>query len=303
MICSEFHKPIVHSFTIFSFRGRALQFVTSFTIVSSGFSRRFLYNAFMHANAALQPIAPDAYPLLHPLIPDEPWAVPARAVVLAGLPGVYVDDTCAPSVVAIETATPEGQSVFLFGAANHPALVAYVRALTGPTTLQADAALADHIPIWRPDASVRQSASFTFPLSDADVAFAILPPGGVRRLRAADARHLTTFPPWLWAGYGSPEAMLRQGIAYARYLRAELVAIACIAGTTERYDAIAAFTIERTRCNGFARECAHRLIGAIRSERGTSPVLTASAENDAAIALARSLGLIARHDQTVYDLR
>jgi len=257
----------------------------------------------MHASAALHPIAPDAYPLLHPLISDEPWAVPARAVVLAGLPGVRVDDARAPSVVAIETAIPEGQSVFLFGAADHPALAASVRALTGPTTLQTNAALADHIPIWRPDASVRQSVSFTFPLSDTDAAFAILPPGGVRRLRAADARHLTAFPAWLWAGYGSPEAMLRHGIAYARYLRAELVTIACIASTTERYDAIAAYTIARTRRNGFARECTHRLLGAIQSERGKFPLLTASAENDAAIALARSLALTARHDQTVYDLR
>jgi len=257
----------------------------------------------MHANAALHPIAPDAYPLLHPLIPDEPWAIPARTVVLAGLPGVSVDDARTPSVVAIETATSEGQSVFLFGAADHPALATSLRALTGPITLQTDAALADHIPIWRPDAVSRQTASFTFPLANADTTFAILPPGGVRRLRAADARHLMAFPAWLWAGYSSPEAMLRQGIAYARYLRAELVAVACIAGTTERYDAIAAFTIERTRRNGFARECAHRLIGAIRSERGKSPVLPASAENDAAVALAHSLGLTARHNQTVYDLR
>ncbi len=269
----------------------------------SGFSCYFLYNVSMHANTVLQPIAPGAYPLLYPLIPDEPWAVLARAVVLAGLPGVRVDDLRAPSVVAIETASLEGPSVFLFGTANHPALAASVRALTGPITLQVDAALADHIPLWRPDASVRQSASFMFPLSNADAAFAILPPGGVRRLRAADARHLTPFPAWLWAGYGSPEAMLRHGITYARYLRAELVSIACIAGTTERYDGIASYTIERTRRNGFARECVHRLIGATRSERGTSPVLTASAENDAAIALARSLALTTRHDQTVYDLR
>jgi hypothetical protein len=207
-----------------------------------------------------------------------------------------------PTAVAIETATPEGRAVFLFGAADNPALVASVRACTGPLTLQADRSIADHIPAWRPDASARQSATFTPPTSGAEVAFAMLPPGGVRRLRVADARHLTTFPAWLWAGYGSPEAMLRRGVAYARYLRAELVAIACTAGETERYDAIAAFTIERTRRNGFARECTHRLIGAIQSERGKLPVLTTSAANEAAIALARSLGLIARHDHTVYNL-
>ncbi len=257
----------------------------------------------MHANATLQPIAPDAYDRLLPLVPDEPWAVPARAVVLAGLPGVRMDDARAPSVVAIETAIPEGHSLFLFGVADHPALASYVRTLTGPAILQADAAIANQIPGWRTDAVSRQSATFTFPLSNAEAAFTMLPPGGVRRLRAADARHLAPFPAWLWAGYGSPEAMLRQGIAYARYLRAELVSIACITGTTERYAAIAAYTIERTRRNGFARECTHRLIGAIQSERNTSPVLTASADSDAAVALARSVGLTARDDQTVYDLR
>lgn len=256
----------------------------------------------MHTNASLQPIAPDAYGPLLPLIPDEPWAVPARAVVLAGLPGVHVDDVGTPSAVAIETATAEGRAVFLFGTANDPALVGYIRACTGPLTLRAEMPIAGHTPDWRPDASARQSATFTFPFSGVDAAFAMLPPGGVRRLRVADARHLAAFPAWLWAGYGSPEAMLRRGVAYARYLRAELVAIACTAGETERYDAVAAFTIERTRRNGFARECTHRLIGAIQSERGKRPVLTTSAAHEAAIALARSLGLTARHDQTVYDL-
>lgn len=256
----------------------------------------------MQSNAPLQPVPLNAYDRLLPLIPDEPWAIPARAVVLAQLPGVSVDDTGAPTVIAIEAPTPEGRTIFLFGAADNPALAAFVRALTGPLTLHADAPIAEYIPHWCSDAIARQSATFTFPTPDTDAAFAILPPGGVRRLRAADARHLAAFPPWLWAGYASPDAMLRHGIAYARYLRAELVAIACTAGATERYGAIAAYTIERTRRNGFARECAYRLSGAIRNERGKLPVLTTSAENDAAIALAHALGLTARHDQTVYSL-
>ncbi len=256
----------------------------------------------MQTNMLLQPIAPALYPSLLSLIPDEPWAIPARAILRAGLPNVLGDDARTPSVVAIETATAEGREIFLFGAADTPALAAHVRTLTGPLTLRADAPIADQIPTWRPDTSSHQSATFMFPASGADAAFAMLPPGGVRRLRAADARHLANFPPWLWAGYGAPDAMLRHGIAYARYLRAELVAIACTAATTERYDAVAAYTIERTRRNGFARECMHRLIGAIQSERAILPVLTTSAENDAAIALAHSLGLTARHDQTAYDL-
>ena len=57
----------------------------------------------MHTNAVLQPATPGISPqLLLPLIPDEPWAIPARAVVHAGLPGVSVDDPHAPLVVAAE---------------------------------------------------------------------------------------------------------------------------------------------------------------------------------------------------------
>ncbi len=256
----------------------------------------------MHAYAALHPAAPEISAQLLPLIPDEAWAVPACAVVRGGVPRVSVDDPRAPSVVAVETTTADGPSLFLFGAAESPALTACIRALAGPVTLRAAAPIASRIVTERPDAIAHRWATFTFPASGTDAPFAILPPGGVRRLRVADVRHLAAFPAWLWAGYGSPEAMLREGIAYARYLRAELVAIACTAGTTERYDAVAAYTIERTRRNGFARECAHRLIGAIQGESGRLPMLTASGENDAAIALARSLGLTACHDQTAYDL-
>lgn len=256
----------------------------------------------MQTNGALPPAPPALYADVLSLVPDEPWAVPARTVLLGGMPGVTVDDLHAPSVVAVETMTADGPSIFFFGAAERPALVASIRALVGPVTVRADALIASQIPRWRPDASARRWATFTFPASGMDAAFSILPPGGVRRLRVADARHLTPFPAWLWAGYGSPGTMLREGIAYARYLRAELVAVACTAGATERYDAIAAYTIERTRRNGFARECALRLVGAIQNERGKRPMLTASVENAGALALARSLGLIVRDDQTVYDL-
>ena len=124
----------------------------------------------------------------------------------------------------------------------------------------------------------------------------------MRRLRSADARHLASFPAWLWETYDAPAALLREGIVYARYLRAEIVSLACTVATTERYDAITAYTIERTRRNGFARECAHRLIGAIVGERGRLPVLIADAENEAAIGLATSLGLTERHERTVFDL-
>lgn len=256
----------------------------------------------MDTETSLSLVSSDTYDRLLPLVPDEPWASAARAALLTGYATAYADDVSRPTVVAAGTTTPEGQALYLFGDADSPMLAAFVRAQASPVRLVAADPIRARLPEWRPDATPRQRATFTLPSSGAGAAFAVLPPGGVRRLRPADARHLTAFPASLWAAYGSPDAMLREGIAYARYLRAELIALACIAGSTERYDAIAAYTIERTRRNGFARECAQRLIGAIVNERGRAPVLTTDTANEAALSLARSLGMTERADQIVYDL-
>lgn len=258
--------------------------------------------AHMHTRASLHSIAPDAYRHLLPLVPDEPWALFARAALLAGQPGVYADRPLAPAAVAIDTVTPEGRAVYLFGDPDHPVIEAHVGALVGPVRVSGAQPIVRQISAWRDDAVPQRTVYLTLPASEAGTAFPVLPPGGVRRLRPADVRHLASFPPWLWETYDSPGALLRNGIIYARYLRAELVSLACTVATTERYDAITACTIERTRRNGFARECAHRLIGAVINERGRLPVLIADADNEAAIGLARSLGLSERTERTVYDL-
>jgi hypothetical protein len=292
----------VRSFTIFSLTARVLHIVNPITIDPHKRARIFLYNAPMDTKSSLSLVSSNTYDRLLPLVPDEPWASAARAALLTGHATTYADDAVHPTVVATGTMTPEGQALFLFGDADNPMLAAFVRAQVGPARLVAADPIRARLPEWRPDATPRQRATFTPPSSGADAAFAVLPPGGVRRLRPADARHLAAFPAWLWAAYGSPDVMLCEGIAYARYLRAELVALACIAGSTERYDAIAAYTFERTRRNGFARECAQRLIGAIVNERGRAPVLTTDAANEAALSLAQSLGMTDRADQIVYDL-
>ena len=255
----------------------------------------------MQMNAALYPVDPHAYAALLPRVPEAPWAVPARAALLAEQPGARADDPRQPSIVAVEVATLDGPTTFLFGAADHPGVAKYVGALARPVTLHTDNGIAAQVPSWREGTTPLHHATFTLP-AGAGAAFITLPPGGVRRLRPADARHLGTFPAWFWGAYGAPEAMLRAGIAYARYLRAELVSLACIMAETERYDAIGAYTIERTRRNGFATECARRLIDAIVGERGKLPVLTCDTDNAAAVALAASLGLTERHDYTAYRL-
>jgi hypothetical protein len=143
----------------------------------------------------------------------------------------------------------------------------------------------------------------TLPPSATDAAFIALPPGGIRRLRPNDARQLAGLPAWLWGIWKTPEVMLRAVPAYARYLRGELVSISCVAGETERFAVIAAYTIERTRRNVFARECAQRLIGAIVNERGKQPILTTRRDNEAAVGLARALGLTQAVETTGYLIR
>jgi ribosomal protein S18 acetylase RimI-like enzyme len=143
----------------------------------------------------------------------------------------------------------------------------------------------------------------TLPPSATDAAFIALPPGGIRRLRPNDARQLSGLPAWIWGIWKTPEAMLRAVPAYARYLRGELISISCVFGETERFAVIAAYTIERTRRNGFARECAQRLIGAVVNERGKQPVLTTRRDNEAAVGLAHALGLTQAVEATGYIIQ
>ncbi len=220
----------------------------------------------------LQPVSPDFHHHLLPLVPDAPQAALARATLLSGHGEAWADDTEEPTAAAVQTNTPSGPTIFRFGA------TAGMR-LPEP----------------------RAFAAFTAP-ADAMQTFTALPPGGVRRLRSNDARHLAPFPSWLWGVWETPDVLLRKAPAYARYLRGELVSLACVTATTARYDAIAAYTIQRVRRNGFARECAVRLCGAIAAERGKLPVLMTTADDTAGIALAHSLGLTARTEVAGWTL-
>ena len=209
----------------------------------------------------LRPVPPDRAASLLALVPDTPPAVMARGALLAGGGVAWAAGAEAPTAVVVQIPTPYGAVRFRFGAGDPEGLP-----------------------------PPRAFAAFTDP-AGAVPSFTALPPGGVRRLRPNDARHLAALPPWLWGVWETPEALLRAAVAYARYLRGELVSLVCVTATTERYDAIGAYTIARARRNGFARECARRLIGAITAERGKRPVLLTAADDAAGVALAHSLGL------------
>jgi hypothetical protein len=240
---------------------------------------------------SLSLVAPVTETDLLPLVPDAPWASMARAAALTGGGDMLVDNPAHPSVSASRLLTASGPCLFLFGDPNNAALADFVRTLSGPVTVLAPDEITAQIPMWRSDAIAGAYVTLTFPSSGEDAVFVALPPGGVRRLRPNDVRHLAAFPPWLWDVWGTPEAMLRAVPVYARYLRGELVSLACVTGETEHHAAIGAFTIERTRRNGFARDCVTRLVGAVVNERGKRPTFTVPADDVAAIGLARSLGM------------
>lgn len=231
----------------------------------------------MTTDDPLHPITPEQYTTLLPLVSDEPPGVRARAALLAAQPGTvaYADNSTQPTMAAVAYSGWDGREIFI-SAAERPALHALVSDCT-PAPMVALA-------------------------PQADAAFVALPPGGVRRLRPNDARHLASFPAWLWGAWGTPEAALRGGMIYARYLRAEIVALATIAASTERHDSLSVYTIERTRRNGFARGCATRLLAAIASERGKTPLWITRADDDAAVAFGRSLGLVEARRWTAYRL-
>ncbi len=251
----------------------------------------------------LRSVPPDTYAALAPLLPEEPATLNARACLLAQRAGitVYADSLTAPTAVIVDWETADTHVVTIAGTFDAPVLAAYIRALRWPVTLRAPAALTARLPDLCADLVARAYVSFVLP-SGNNAAFTVLPPGGVRRLRPADARGLTAIPADTWGTYGTATAALREGIVYARYLRAEIVSLACLTARTEHYAVVAAFTIERVRRNGFARECLGRLVSALVTEWNVTPLLTSAADDDAARGLAHALGLTEEHAWTAYIL-
>lgn len=251
----------------------------------------------------MRPIPPETYAMVLPLIAETPATLDARARLLAGNGEtvVYADDEAAPMAAAIEWTRNQEHVVTFTGEWDEPTLAAYVRALERPANLRAPSSLAARLPALRADLVAEPYVTFGPPV-ETDVDFRVLPPGGVRRLRPADARGLGAIPDAVGGAYDTTAAALRGGIVYARYLRAEIVSIACVAARTEHFARIAAFTIERARGNGFARECGSRLIGALAAEWNVAPLLTCAAADGPAHNLARALDLTEAHEWTTYTL-
>jgi len=291
--CAQFHEP-VH---------------LRIAVIPAAYPACAVYNAAME----LHPVSPDVYLALLPLAPEEPGTLLANAILRSPHAKITVaaDDLTHPTAFVIEqqvgqAGQTEGHSVTFIGAMDEATLTAYLRQLEPPAMLYVPAALAARLyALDIMHANLVTCAYVTFaPPTDTGLnsVFLASPPGGMRRLRAADAHHLTIIPAAFWGAYGTAASALSEGIVYARYLRAEIVSLACVTARTERYAEIGTFTIERARGNDFARDCVARLIGAVVAEWAVLPMLTGAANDEETRSIAHALGLTEEHAWTAYVL-
>ncbi len=125
------------------------------------------------------------------------------------------------------------------------------------------------------------------------------PPPGIK-IRRLDRIDLLTFmdttPPWALRAWTSYPELLEHAAAFGlpytmrRPWRTVFASMAWIFDQTERFDAIAVYTMPHYRRLGLGRIAARALIQHIIHERGKIPLWSAASDNTASIALARSLG-------------
>jgi RimJ/RimL family protein N-acetyltransferase len=114
----------------------------------------------------------------------------------------------------------------------------------------------------------------------------------VRSLSTADAALVEAAPRAIQgAGFGAPEAMLREGIVAGAVDGGRLVAIAHTGAITERYSDIGVATLEPYRGQGISTAAAALVCEALR-EWGRTPVWSCGEGNEASRRVAEKLGFV-----------
>ncbi len=116
-------------------------------------------------------------------------------------------------------------------------------------------------------------------------------PAATRRLDREDRdAFLRVAPDWALRGWGTFDDLLRHGAAFGVPFEGGYASLAWILDQSERFDAVAVFTVPRYRRLGLALAGARALIRHVRRERGKLPLWSAPSEHAASLALARVLG-------------
>jgi RimJ/RimL family protein N-acetyltransferase len=126
------------------------------------------------------------------------------------------------------------------------------------------------------------------------------PPIEVRRLTLADAPALAAaLPPEALRSWASPKEALGRGAAFGVPRGARFLAVAWIVEQDRYHDAVGVHTEARYRRLGLGRAAARGLIDHILDRRRKLPLWAALPDNEASLALARSLGLTVERRESI----
>jgi GNAT superfamily N-acetyltransferase len=126
------------------------------------------------------------------------------------------------------------------------------------------------------------------------------PPITVRRLTLADAPALVAaLPDGALRSWASADEALGRGAAFGVPRGATFLAVAWIVEQDRHLDAVGVFTEERFRRLGLGRAACRGLIDHVLDRRRKVPLWAAGPDNDASLALARSLGFTIEMRETV----
>jgi len=125
----------------------------------------------------------------------------------------------------------------------------------------------------------------------------------VRQLTLADLELLESAPPKLQGrAFGSPYALLSEGVAACAIMSGRIVAIAHTSAHTERYADIGAFTFKEWRSRGFATAAASIVARRVQ-EAGQTPVWSTGEANKVSLRVAQKLGFreVSRRTYVILD--
>lgn len=124
--------------------------------------------------------------------------------------------------------------------------------------------------------------------------------GLARRLGPRDRDAFSaTVPDWGLRGWITFDSLISQGAAFGVPYEGGFVSLAWVFDETDRYDALATYTVPRFRRLGLARASVLALLNHVRNVRRKAPLWSASADNSASLGLAASLGFVPRTTETI----
>lgn len=215
------------------------------------------------------------YDTIAEFVGDTPFSVMPYALLQRRVCDAYADSSDHPTCVAIVPHTPTPDA-YVYGAASLPAaeveqLADFLAQLDVggffvPTGLVAPIRSRRRVRL------VVEGLCFTY--RNLPVTFAVSRPEYVSQLRRTDARLMGDLPAgasFLYEIYGTPAALLAEGLAFGVLQEGRLVSIATSLALTPKHCNVGVYTRPRYRNRGYATDCTEALLDHVLS-RGIQPL-------------------------------